>query len=146
MTENRQIYRALGLKEYCQNEYTTQGNLDSMQSLPYQITNTIFHRTRTKKFLICMEIQKTQRSQSNIEKENQNSNDQAPCCWNILQSYSNQNGLKMPQKQKYRSVARMESPEVNPCTDGQLTYEKGGKNIKWGKRQSLQEFLSWLSS
>ena len=32
---------------YCQNDYTTQGNLQ-IQYNPYQITNDIFHRTRTK--------------------------------------------------------------------------------------------------
>ena len=26
-----------------------------------------------------------------------------------------------------------ESPEINPCTCGQLTYNKGGKNIHWRK-------------
>ena len=31
----------------CQNDYTTQGNLQ-IQYNPYQITNNIFHRTKTK--------------------------------------------------------------------------------------------------
>ena len=31
--------------------------------------NGIFHRTRTSNFTICMEIQKTSNSQSNLEKE-----------------------------------------------------------------------------
>ena len=39
---------------------------------PYQTTNGIFHRTTTNNFTICMEIQKTQNSQSNLEKEEQN--------------------------------------------------------------------------
>ena len=34
--------------QYCQNDNTTQGNLQ-IQCNPYQITNGIFHRTRTKK-------------------------------------------------------------------------------------------------
>ena len=40
-----------------------------IQCNPYQITNDIFHRTRTKKFTICMETQMTLNSQSNLEKE-----------------------------------------------------------------------------
>ena len=37
-----------------------------------QATNGIFHRTRTNNFTICMEIQKTSNSQSNLEKEEGN--------------------------------------------------------------------------
>ena len=39
----------LGWKnQYCKNDYTTKGNLKT-QCNPYEITNGIFHRTRTKK-------------------------------------------------------------------------------------------------
>ena len=38
--------------EYCQNDYATQGNLQ-IQCNPYQITNDILHRTRTKYFEMC---------------------------------------------------------------------------------------------
>ena len=52
----------------CQNDYTTQGNLQ-IQCNPYQITNGIFQRTRTKYFTIHMKTQKIPNSQSNLEKE-----------------------------------------------------------------------------
>ena len=59
----------LGRKnQYCENDYTTKCNLQ-IQCNPYQITNGIFHRTRTKNFTIHMETQKTLNSQSSLEKE-----------------------------------------------------------------------------
>ena len=54
--------------QHCENDSTTQSNLQ-IQCNPYQTTNGIFHRTRTKKFTICMETQKTPNSKSNLEKE-----------------------------------------------------------------------------
>ena len=47
----------LGRKnQYCENDNTTKYNLQ-IQCDPYQITNGIFHRTRTKNFTIYMETQ-----------------------------------------------------------------------------------------
>ena len=52
----------LGKKnQYCENDYTTKCNLE-IQCDPYQITNGIFHRTRTEKFTIHMETQTTANS------------------------------------------------------------------------------------
>ena len=59
----------LGWKnKYCENDCSTKHNLQ-MQCNPYQITNGIFHRTRTTNFTISMETQKTLNCQSNLEKE-----------------------------------------------------------------------------
>ena len=59
----------LGRKnQYCENDYTTKHILQ-IQCDPYQITNGIFHRTRTKNFTIHMETQKALNSQSILEKE-----------------------------------------------------------------------------
>ena len=57
--------------QYTENEYTNQSNLQ-IQRNPYQANNSIFHRTRTNNFTICMEIKKTSNRQSNHEKEEWN--------------------------------------------------------------------------
>ena len=56
----------LGLKnQYCENDYTTKHNLQ-IQCDPYQITNGIFHRTRT----IRMETQRPQIAKAVLRKKN----------------------------------------------------------------------------
>ena len=57
--------------QYSENEYTTQNNLQ-IQCNPYQATNSIFHRTRTNNYTICMGTQETMNSRSNLEKEEWN--------------------------------------------------------------------------
>ena len=60
----------LGRKtQYCENDYTTKHDLQ-IQYNPYQITNGIFHRTRTKHFTIHMETQKTVNSQVILKGKN----------------------------------------------------------------------------
>ena len=63
--------------QHYENASTTQSSLQ-IQCNPYQTTNSIFHRTRTKKFIICMETQKSPNSQSNLEEEIRSWRNQAP--------------------------------------------------------------------
>ena len=47
----------------------------------------------------------------------------------ILQSYSNENSMVLSQKQTHDQWNRIQSP----CTNGQLLYDKEGKNIQQRK-------------
>ena len=99
--------------QHCENDYTTQSNL-KIQGNPYQTTNGIFHRTRTKTFTICTETQKTPNSQGNLEKEKQSWRNQVPRFQTILQSYSNQDSMALAQKQIYRSMEQDRKPRDKP--------------------------------
>ena len=99
--------------QHCENDYTTQSNLQ-IQCNPYQATNGIFHRTRTKNFTICMETQKTPKSQSNLGKEKWSWRNQASWLQTILQIYSNQDSMVLAQKQKFRSMGQDRKPRDKP--------------------------------
>ena len=95
--------------QHRENESATQSKLQ-IYCNPYQITKEIFHRIRTKNFTFSMETQKTLKSKSNLEKEEQSWSNQAPRLQTILQSYSSQNSMVLAQKQTYRSMEQDRKP------------------------------------
>ena len=123
----------LGRKnQYCENDYTTKCNLQ-IQWDPSQITNGIFHRTRTK-ILNSYGNTKT-----------------PPIAKTLLRKKNGAGGINIPDFRLYYKATviktvwywhknrntdqwnKIKNPDINPCIYGYFIFDKGGKNIQWGK-------------
>ena len=91
--------------QYCENGHPTQSNLQ-IQCNPYQTTHDIFNRTTTNNPKICMELQKTQNSQSNSEEQKPNRRHNSPRPQAILQSHSHQSSVVLVPKQTDRPMEK----------------------------------------
>ena len=124
----------LGRKnQYCENDYLTKCKLQS-QCHPYQITNGIFHRTRTKNFTIHVETQKTWNSQSSLEKEEWAGGINLPDFILYYKAADIKTVWYWHRNRNTEKWNKIKSPEINPWTCGYLIFHKGGKNIQWGQR------------
>ena len=118
--------------QYCENNYTTKCNLQ-IQCNPYQIANGIFHRTVTKISQFIWKLKRPQIAKAVLRKKN------------------GIGGINLPDFRLHYKVTviktvwhwhrnrnidqwnKIESPEISSCTYRYLIFDKGGKNIQWGK-------------
>ena len=122
--------------QYYENDYTTKCNLQ-IQCNPYQMTDGIFHRARTKNFTIHMETQKTLNNQLRKEWSWRN---QPSWLQIILQSYSHQDNMVLAQKQKYRLREQDRKPRNKPMHLGynSTLFWQRRQDYTMGQRQPLQ--------
>ena len=95
--------------QYSENEYIPQSNL-YIQCNHYIKLPMVFFTEQEQIISVCMEIQKTSNSQSNLEKEEWNWRNQPDWLQTILQSYSHQESMVLIQRQKYRSMEQNRNP------------------------------------
>ena len=98
---------------------------DSLQSL--WNSNDIFHRNRENNPKICMKLQKTMNSQSDLEKEEQSWRNHNSWFQTILQRYGNQ-------KQTLASVGQNREPRNTLMLILlKINLRQCTKNLQWGK-------------
>ena len=123
--------------QYCENDYTTKCNLQIQCNL-YQITNGIFHRTRTKNFTIHMKTQRTLNKPSSLEKREWSWRNQLFWLQTMLQSYSHHDSVVLAPKQKYRTIEQVRKPRNKPMHLWVPYFWQRRQEYTMGQRQPLQ--------
>ena len=90
--------------------------------IPIKLPMAFFHRTRTKNFTIHMKTQKTQNSQSSLEKEKWSRRNPLPDFRLYYKATVIKTTWHWHKNRNINQWNKIESPEINPCTYGYLIF------------------------
>ena len=121
--------------QYCKNDNTTKHS-PQIQCDPYEITNGIFHRTRTKISQFTWKHKRPLITKAVLRKKNGAGGINLPYFRLCYKATVIKTAWYWHKIRNIDQRNKIESPEINPCTYGYLIFDKGGRIYNGAKTAS----------